>query len=202
MQKSNLGTSIVEAIVLTLIISLWLFGMYNIFDSSQKLSNTTQNRIQAIAIAREWIEVLINIRDTNWKNYSANNSNCWNTLNYNVACVLGANNNHIISTGSYILYQDEHSRWSMSGGTTGTFTDETYRNTFWMQLDANWLYTQSWGTTLSGTIFTREIQISYPNDAWNPPQKMTVKSIVQWSDSAKTWLQKIEIDTILTNWKK
>jgi hypothetical protein len=31
---------------------------------------------------------------------------------------------------------------------------------------------------------------------------MDVKSIVYWSDSAKTGLQKIELETQLTNWKK
>lgn len=53
MKKSFHGTSIAEAIILTLIISVGIFGMYNIYDRSVKLSNTTQNRIQAISIARE-----------------------------------------------------------------------------------------------------------------------------------------------------
>lgn len=199
MQKSIQGTSIVEAIVLTLIVSMWIFGMYNIFDSSQKLSNTTQNRIQAIGIAREWIEAVTNIRDTNWKNFSANNTNCWNTPNYIVTCVT-ANQN--IATGSYILYQDTNNRWMMANRPTGSYSSGAYRTNFWIQVDTNGLYTQSWGTTLSGTVFTREIQISYPSDAGNPPQKMKVKSFVQWVDSSKTWLQKVELETILTNWKK
>jgi hypothetical protein len=61
--------------------------MYNLYDSSQKLANTTQNRIQAIGIAREGIEAVTNIRDTNWKTFSANNQHCWNTFNYNQNCI-------------------------------------------------------------------------------------------------------------------
>ena len=198
------GTSIAEAIVLTLIVTLWLFGMYNLYDSSQKLANTTQNRIQAIGIAREWIEAVTNIRDTNWKTFSANNQNCWNTFNYNWTCITA---NVDISSWSYILYQDNFSRWNMaaypaSNSGAINYSSGGYRTNFWIKLDANGLYTQSGGTTLSGTVFTREIKISYPSDAGTPPEKMDVKSIVYWSDSSKTGLQKIELETQLTNWRK
>lgn len=199
MKKSFHGTSIAEAIILTLIISVGIFGMYNIYDRSVKLSNTTQNRIQAISIAREWIEAVTNIRDTNWRNFSANNKNCWNTFNYDGSCIV---TNVDIATGSYIISQDASSRWILTSRPTGNYSSGTYRTNFWIRLDANGLYTQSWGTAMTGTLFTREIQISYPSDAGTPAEKMNIKALVYWSDSSKSSAQKIELETQLTNWKK
>lgn len=55
---------------------------------------------------------------------------------------------------------------------------------------------------MTGTLFTREIQISYPSDAGTPAEKMNIKALVYWSDSSKSSAQKIELETQLTNWKK
>jgi hypothetical protein len=51
------------------------------------MSNNLDMKIQAIQIAREGIEAMTNIRDTNWKMLSTDNKNCWNTLNYDTNCV-------------------------------------------------------------------------------------------------------------------
>ena len=55
--------------------------------SSQKFSNATGNRIEAIQIARDGLEAMTNIRDTNWILYGADPENCWNTMNYSGSCV-------------------------------------------------------------------------------------------------------------------
>ena len=60
--------------------------MYKIYTESVRLSDLTAQRLQAIQIAREGIEAVENIRNTNWILYSADYKNCWNTLNYNEAC--------------------------------------------------------------------------------------------------------------------
>jgi hypothetical protein len=72
--------------------------MYNIYGSSIKLSNSTENKITAISIAREGIEAITNIRDTNNLLFKADLKNCWNVLNYNANCI-GDNttNNDILS---------------------------------------------------------------------------------------------------------
>ena len=56
-------------------------------NSSQKLAGSTGNKIEAIQIARDGLEAMMNIRDTNWLLFSADRKNCWNVRNYNVNCI-------------------------------------------------------------------------------------------------------------------
>lgn len=205
MIKSKYWTTIVESLVVMLIIIMWVVWTYLIFINSQKLSDSTTNKLLAISMAREWIEVFTNIRDTNWNIFSANTNNCWITLNYNSNCIiadwtLGKEYTNI-PAWSYKIYSDIDNRWYLSWLTTWVYSNQTYRDNFRVNLDNNWLYTQSWWTEFL-PIFTREIKISYP---WteNPPQSVIIDSIVRWSDSSKTtWNFEIKFQTLLTNWKK
>jgi hypothetical protein len=61
--------------------------MYDVFSSSQKLSSATKYRIEAISIAREGIEAVTNIRDTNAILFASDLDNCWNVLNYDNRCI-------------------------------------------------------------------------------------------------------------------
>lgn len=83
-----------------------------------------------------------------------------------------------------------------------------YRNQYRIYLDNKGLSTSSGSAALplcSSTkntdcqsIFTREIQISHPNT-----DHLKVNSIVTWVDSSKTTAPyTINLETILTNWKK
>lgn len=208
MIKSLSGTSIVESLVVMLIIVTGITGMYSIFTQSQKLSTTTENRIEAIQIAREWIEAFTNIRNTNWILYAADYKNCWNVLNYNSACIWDTSSStDIINNGNYKIYQDPvTSRWMLDSQVTWDYTDSWYRSRFEVRKDTNWLYTQS-GWVSFNPLFTREIQIEYLEDTDTSgtidsnDEKMKIISKVQWSDSSKATPYTIELDTILTNWK-
>jgi hypothetical protein len=200
MFKSKNATSIVEVMVIMLIILVWTVWMYTIFGKWQNLSNTTENRIQAIQIAREWLEAMINIRDTNYLLYSANYANCWNTLNYNWTCVTTATNDTStdILAKSYKIYQDTDSRWKLLRAATWNYSNTTYRTDFKVMTDSNWLYSQSWWTDTK-PLFTREIKVSYPVDSNS--QEMDITSLVQWSDSSKQWVLKVELSTKIFNFK-
>ncbi len=52
--------------VVLLLLTVGITGVYTILSSSQKLSNSTALRIEAIQIARDGLEAMTNIRDTNW----------------------------------------------------------------------------------------------------------------------------------------
>lgn len=199
MKKSLYWTTIVEAMVVMLIIITWVVWAYNIFWNSMKLSDSTEYKLTAISIAREWIEAVTNIRDTNWLVYWANTTNCWFTENYISSCI--TNNNINFDTWSYILYNNSNNRWYLSWATTtATWFSLNYRNTFIVKKDANWFYTQSWGTNFL-PIFTREIKISYPI-AWTPPQEVNIESIVRWVDNSSSNYHEVKLQTTLTNWKK
>ena len=70
MKKSKMATTIAEAMVVTLIIVMWLTWVYSIYSASTKVTNNVETKIKAIQIAREWIEAMTNIRDTNWLIFS------------------------------------------------------------------------------------------------------------------------------------
>lgn len=202
MKISKRATSIVEVLVIMLIIIVWTVWMFTIFSKWQALSNTTENRIQAIQIAREWLEAMINIRDTNYVLYSANYKECWNNLNYSESCVTQSwTTTYDIWSWSYKIYQDTDNKWNLLTytWTQNSYTWADYRNFFKVMTDSTtWLYSQSWGTNTK-PLFTREIKISYPTDSNS--EQMNVTSLVQWSDSSKNWVLKVELSTKLFNFK-
>lgn len=200
MQISKSWTTIIESIVVTLIVAIWVVWVLNIFSNSQKLSTNSKNRFEAIAIAREWIEWLTNMRDTNWMNFQANIDDCWNTINYDSNCITWWASQ--IATWSYIMYKNTDNRWYLSQiNVPWDYSSWTYRNAFEVKLDNEWFYTQSWWVTQIKPLFTREIIISYlPTTP--ALQKMKVTSLVWWADSSSTKNQKVKLETILTNWKR
>lgn len=199
MLKNKNWTTIVEAMVVMLIVVIWIIWMYNIYSKSQNLSNTTQNRLIAIDIAREWIEAMTNIRDTNWMLFASNTDNCWNVKDYNSSCITSALNK--IPVWSYIIHNDSDNRWKITQKTPAVFSysNSWYRSAFEVKKDSLWFYSQSWSSLTSfKPLFTREIKISYTN-----ANTMNVQSIVRWSDPSKTsWNFEVKLETVLTNWKK
>ncbi len=177
--------------------------MYKIYIESIRLSDSTVNKIQAIQIAREWIEAMTNIRDTNWILFSSDYKNCWNTLNYESTCIWDTSTTNDISW-NYIIYQNNNDRWYLSWAINGSYSVATYRDAYRIYLDWNWFYTQSWGTDLV-PLFTREIKINYLDTDWGAAtsndEKMEIISLVQWRDRSSTNIHKVELKTILSNWK-
>lgn len=98
------GNSIVEVMVVMVIVTTGIIGTYRILDSGQKLASTSENRIKAINIAREGIEAVENIRDTNWIKFSSDYNNCWRVKDYNPTCI-GSITPPSFLSGSNILVQ-------------------------------------------------------------------------------------------------
>lgn len=209
MFKNRRGNSIIEVMVVIIILTIGIIGTYGILNSGQKLATTSENRIKAINIAREWMEAVENIRDTNWLKFSSDYTNCWKVKDYDAGCI-GTGLPQIV-TASYILVQNG-TLWTLSGSSVTaplpTGVDyKTYTDKFPIFLDSFGLTNSSGGnikctsskTSDCKTIFTREIQITYPsvdND------HMKVNSIVTWMDSSRGLPYSINLETILTNWKK
>lgn len=148
------------------------------------------------------MESVENIRDTNWVKFSSDYGNCWDVKDYNANCI--GNPGNRFPVGSYILVQSG-TLWTLSGTITPSGTYGTYITQFPVFLDSNGLTTYSGssvGCTSSKTvdcktIFTREIRINYPSN-----DHMEVNSIVTWKDSSGSSPHSIDLETVLTNWKK
>ena len=181
--------------------------MYTLFIRSQKLSAITWSRIQAIQMAREWIESMINIRDTNALLFGSDMQNCCNTLNYNKTCIWDLSNaTDIPHLGSFAVYKDTDYRWKLNPilwlAWGYIYTNPNYKSAFRVNLDSDGLYTQSGGTTFA-PLFTRELKITYSGAATPASNNdtMIVDSIVQWGQSDAKTPFKVQLETILTNWK-
>ncbi len=210
MKKSKLATTIAEAMIVVLVIVLWLTWVYKIYSESIKLNNSVETKIQAIQIAREWIEAITNIRDTNWLLFSSDTKNCWRTVNYDPTCI-GDNwfSNNIF--WDYKVYKDPNdNRWKLYSGIwiTDNFSNNWYRDFYKIYLDNNWLFTHKFPLdtrTLKDTnwIFTRQIKVNLvdPWD-WNTSNWLKINSIVKWVDSGWTNVNEVKLETILTNHKK
>ncbi len=214
MRKNLKATSIIEAIIVLMVVVTGITWVYKLMISSQKLTNSTAQRIEAIQIARDGLESFTNIRDTNWLVFAWDPKNCWNVLNYDNRCIWSNNKNYdikywVASNRAFIIYRNYYNQFELQSKkhNWNDYTNSTYRNRFKVQKDSRGFYTQSWGIDTS-PLFTREIRIDYldanNNSLWsnasNQP-KLKVTAIVQWSDLASKSPRKLEMSTLLTNWK-
>jgi hypothetical protein len=204
--------------IVLLVVVTGITWVYGLLVSSQKLANSTSKRIEAIQIARDGLEAFTNIRDTNWILYGADYENCWNVLNYNNACIWisGVTNDIRHNVNEWFkIYRNSENKFRLalvSYATWETYADALYRSGFEIRKEsANLFYTQSWGIVYwvwSDPFYTREIQVDYLDNSWmslwgllSDNDRMRVTAVVQWNDIAKQEPQKLEMSTILTNWK-
>lgn len=208
MKKSSKWTSIIESIILVFIMTIWIVWMYKVFNSSNDVLNATTNRVEAIQIAREWLEAITTMRNTNWMLFSADYDNCWNSMNNSWSCLLNSWSWTDILTWSYIIYKNSSDKWILEKKATDVYTWWTYIDDFKVYLDDSsniWFYNQnSWLDFWPN--FTRELIIDYIEDTNNDldidsnDEKMQVTSLVQWL--SKWVYHKVELTTVLSNWKK
>lgn len=198
--------TMLELIAMMAIMGLGIASMLGVIQSGSYFAKDTEDTIRAINLAREGIEWITNIRNTNWQRFSSDKTNCWIVQNYNAVCIWWAVVPKI-STGSYTLY-NRNGLWYLSGGIT--YSDPTgvdwtnYSTTYRTWLDDRGFYTQTGMTAVTTpciqnsqtgclTPFTREIQAIV---SWTGT--LYVKSIVRWKLRRP---MEVIIDATLTNWK-
>lgn len=70
--RSTSGSSLVEVMVMMVILSISIVGIYSMVNSGQKLAALTDTRLTAVNIAREGLESVTSLRDTfGLKNYES-----------------------------------------------------------------------------------------------------------------------------------
>ncbi len=72
------GGILVEVLVSLVVFTLGVTGSLSLLLAAVKANSINRNRTIAINLAREGIEVVRNIRDTNWMIYSSHLRECWN----------------------------------------------------------------------------------------------------------------------------
>ena len=123
------GETIAETVIAVAILAIGITLSSTLMANSLRNINTSKNRVIAVNIAREGIEAVRNIRDTNWLKFSGNRRVCWNQMptdlafaNCSEGCVDadtdGVTDDPILP-GEYIVYK------AQGLGSNGTTNDTT-----------------------------------------------------------------------------
>ncbi len=204
MLKHTRWATMIELLVVLAIMGMGIAWLLETIGSGIYFAKDTENNIKAINLAREWIESMTNIRDTNWLRFSWDRQNCWRTKDYNGGCINQPVFWWLILSGSYTLHT-RNGAWYLSWATTIDFLASwnTYKPEYRVGLDDSGFYTQT-GVVLNAsctwltqtgclTLFTREININIVNTG-----SMRVQSIVRWREKRD---RSVILETTLTNWK-
>lgn len=199
------GTILMEVVISLFIIGMGIAGASALISSAIHANSLNKNRIIALNLAREGIEAVRNMRDTNWMTWSSNIRQCWNfwdntdengeTDEYDAGCIINTGdtqNSHPIgkkSDGSFIKdyivdFDETNYRWSLINIPNTQDTSLTDR----LYLNSSGLYTHK-KTGNQETNFYRTVEITYlDTDDGNFPSdptkdnRLLVKCTVRWYD--------------------
>ncbi len=107
--KNKRGESILETVIAMTILAIGITFSSAIIGSSLSNVNLSKNRIVAVNIAREGIETMRNIRDTNWLKFATKRRQCWNNDPFIDNCQ-GATP---ITPGQYTIYKNDEQKWML-----------------------------------------------------------------------------------------
>lgn len=214
------GETITETIIALSILAIGITLSSTLMASSLRNINVSKNRFIAVNIAREGIEAMRNIRDTNWLKFSSSRRTCWNHEPQDLPdictdIVISGVSDNVIEPGTYIIYKDEDHRWRLASTTSGAdpnVVDHTLL--FTVDIDGDEesdIYNHNdnhpqapdiLGTTPKPTVFKRKITIEYLDDYGEggdvDNNRMRVISAVSWFRSGIE--RTVELKTHLTDY--
>lgn len=209
--KNNKAFSLIEVIISIFVFTLWVMSVYAIIVSTTQVNDYNKNYIIASNLAREQLELIRNIRDTNYKNiqnYNQIDPNLdFTSTNYS--------SDKFFETGSHYKIENNFSSSSSDFWVKvekinpfEEWKDKLIWTIMWnykLCLDSNNLYAYcnniTW--TKKETIFYKYIyidEVKY-NDWTNKTIDNAIKitSKVIWNSKG---YHSTEINTILADWKR
>lgn len=199
MKINNKWFSIIEVLVWIFIFAIWLVSTYFLIVYTMSLNEYSKNSIVASNLSREWIELIRNVRDTNYVNYYRWNKMPWEDV-YN-----------LFQTWVYYKVENDFSD-SLENVKITKINDfseweknlekmENYR----LCLDENNIYTYDCSWDNIKTYFYRYVKfddVKYNSNSWwvvtlNDALKLTSKTI--WYSRG---YHEVSLDTILTDFQK
>jgi len=119
--RNNKGETLAETIIALSILAIGITVASTIIINSMRNLTNAKNRVTAVNIAREGIEAIRNIRDTNWLFYSDRRRTCWNHDPdlANSPCT-GITP---ILPGIYIVYKDVNNSWQLESADINHLAD-------------------------------------------------------------------------------
>jgi prepilin-type N-terminal cleavage/methylation domain-containing protein len=89
--KKSKGFTVIELMISIFILSIAIIGAFNAFTTMDILTSSSTDRFTAAYLAQEAVEVVKNIRDTNWLRMESDSSVAWSTglSDINTDCTAG-----------------------------------------------------------------------------------------------------------------
>ncbi len=106
----NKGETLMETLIAISVIAIGIAVASTVILNSIRYMQNAKNRVIALNIAREGLEGMRNIRDTNWLFYSDRRRQCWNHDPSTVPC----EGDTPIIPGTYVIYRDIDHRWQLA----------------------------------------------------------------------------------------
>jgi len=200
--KNKKAITLIEVMIAIFVFTLWITSVFMLISSTARINTYNKNFIIASNLAREQIELIRNIRDTNYKNLQK-----WNLLrpkSWNYSLVFQPGSFYKIENWAWVWgFHIKSSTWaSISDFETALKTawdqwEENYR--LCLDTNNNYIYCDAWAW--KKTNFFKYIEISNLKDASGNIIKDTLKitSKVYWN---QYWIHKVEIPTILADYKR
>ncbi|MCF7846090.1 MAG: hypothetical protein K9L85_02530 [Candidatus Peribacteraceae bacterium] len=209
--KSRRGETLIEVLVATIVLIVGGLSATRLFALATVNNQLTKERVIATNLAREGLEAVRSIRDTNWLRFAGERRTCWNNLNpseCNDSDLDGVPDSVIGHRQNYVVeFDNVNYRWDLDSTdldyrlnlTDGVNSDDDkYR----LKIDADGLYNQSGSGT--DTVFYREVYTEYLADDQSlavdaeAANILRVTSKVEWYDRGK--MSDVTLTTILTDY--
>jgi hypothetical protein len=100
--NNNTGETLLEAVMALSVLAIGIMLASTIMGTSIRNMNGSKNRVIGVNIAKEGLEAVHNIRDTNWLKYSGKKRECWN---HDPAYLDCQDSTRPIEPGDYIIYK-------------------------------------------------------------------------------------------------
>ncbi len=117
-KTKNRGESLVEVLVALGIIASVLVSSFALLNRGISANTSIKNKIIAINIAREGVEGVRNIRDTNWLKYSGNLRNKWLCLDEISGNTINSCSKNIEDKKYILDFSDEYQRFLLKEATS------------------------------------------------------------------------------------
>lgn len=197
--------SIIEVIVAIFIFTMWLASIYLVIASSLNLNEYWKNQIIASNLAREWLELVNNLRDSNYANLHD-----WDLLNPNLEDDFESNK---IQTGIYYKIEIDNNtvypNFSVKLTKIDNFKEwknyiegEMQNYELCLDLEKRYTYYCVWNRKSKFFRYIKFEDLKYKDSLWN-------ERIVTWAYKViskviwyKKWYHEINLTTILADYKK
>ncbi len=195
--KNLWGFSIIEVLVGIFVFSLWLVSIFMLLSSSLNFNELNKNKIIASNLAREQIELVRNVRDSNYKLFYS-----WDQLTPTATT-------HRFEVGKYYTVENNFGPgfhvdireipWTF-GEWVAELNGDMKKYRLYRTPEGIYTYDDSAGNT--PTHFYRYLAIlpleHGPGDIVIPDSFRVVSKVIWY----KRWYHDLDIETILADWRR